>query len=74
MPAGASFQIGDIDCAVIGDAVGIAGTGVSCQGEAGGIGCAVVNGDFVKLAIGTGVAGDIALAHEDAAGAIGAPG
>ena len=74
MPAGASFQANYIDYAVIGDAVGVAGTCVSCQGEAEGSGCAVVNGDFVKLGIGTGVAGEISLAHEDAAVAIAATG
>ena len=45
MPAGASFQAKHIDCAVIGDAIAIAAAGVSGQGDAGGSGCAVVNGD-----------------------------
>ena len=71
LPSGTSFQSRYIDCANIGDAIAIAAAGVRCQGEGGGS-CAGVNGDGPQLAIGAGVAGEIALAHKNAASAIAA--
>ena len=72
MPAGPSFQARYIDGGGVGDAVAIAAAGVSCEGEAGSCSCAGVNGDGPQLAIGAGVAGEIALAHQNAASAVGA--
>ena len=74
MPAGASFQARHIDCAVVGDAIAIATAGISGQGEAGRRWGAVIDANGAQLAIGTGVAGDIALANQDAASAIAAAG
>ena len=74
MPAGPSFQAIYIDSGGVGDAVAIAAAGVSCEGEAGSCSCAGIDGDGPQLTIGTGVAGEIHLAYQDAASAVAATG